>query len=143
MLMMLGPVSFTVAPFNTHETAFTHEAGFAEKPVVGAPIGMEFVGEGPERWLIRARLFPEKFGGMGQLEQLAEIRKSGDPQYMMRGDGAQMGWVVILSVSERSSHLDASGVGRVIDVDIAVQRASKPRDGRFYSLLSRVMLWTR
>ncbi len=47
----------------------------------------------------------------------------------MRGDGALMGWVVIEKVTERSTYLDAKGVGRVIDVDIHVKRSSSPSKG--------------
>ena len=54
----------------------------------------------------------------------------------MRGDGAQMGWVVIEKVAERSSYLDAKGIGRVVDVDITVRRAGKPSDGSFFSLFT-------
>ena len=40
------------------------------------------------------------------------------------------------SVSERASYLDAEGIGRVIDVDIAVRRAAKPSNGSFFSVFS-------
>jgi len=61
----------------------------------------------------------------------------------MRGDGALMGWVNILSVTERASYLGRNGVGKVIDVDITVKRASAPSAGSFFSLLADVLLWTR
>ncbi|MCI5078700.1 phage tail protein [Oricola sp.] len=143
MLMMLGPVQFEVMPFNTDGYGHGHEAGFAEKPVLGTRPVLEFVGEGPESWTIRAKLFPATFGGMGQLELLYQARASGRPQYMMRGDGALMGWVVILSVSERASYLDRNGVGKVIDVDISVKRCGSPGAGSFFSLLADVLLWNR
>lgn len=143
MLMMLGPVQFEVLPFNTDGYGHGHETGFAEKPVLGARPVLEFVGEGPESWSIKARLYPEKFGGMGQLEMLYQARASGRPQYLMRGDGAVMGWVNILSVSERASYLGANGVGKVIDVDISVKRCGRPGAGSFFSLLADVLLWNR
>lgn len=141
MLMMLGPIQFEVVPFNTDGYGHGHEAGFAEKPVLGTRPVLEFVGEGPESWAIKAKLYPEKFGGMGQLEMLYQARASGRPQYLMRGDGALMGWVVILSVSERASYLGGNGVGKVIDVDITVKRCGPPNAGSFFSLLADVLLW--
>lgn len=141
MLMMIGPVQLDVVPFNADGYGHGHEASFAEKPVLGARPPLEFVGEGPETWTIRGKIFPEKFGGMGHLEVLYEARASGLPQYMMRGDGALMGWVNILSVNEKSSYLDKDGVGRVITVDITVKRSSGPSAGSFFSLLADVMLW--
>ena len=136
MLMVLGPVQFEVWPFNATDYEHGHESAFAEKPVLGARPPLEWVGEGPETWTIKARIFPRRFGGLEDLKKLAAARASGRPQYLMRGDGAQMGWVVIERVSERSSYLDAEGIGRVIDVDIAVRRAGKPSNGSFFSLFS-------
>ncbi|MGN7870555.1 phage tail protein [Paracoccus sp. 22332] len=138
MLMMIGPVQFKVAPFNATEYARTHTASHVAKQVLGAAPPLEFTGEGEESWSIRAILFPEKFGGEGTLNILSLMRRSGQPQYMMRGDGGLMGWVVIDSVSERSSYLDPGGVGRVIEVDIALRRTSAPLAGAFFSSLTQV-----
>lgn len=138
MLMMIGPVQFKVAPFNATETARTHTASHVAKQVMGAAPPLEFTGEGEETWAIRAILFPEKFGGEGTLNILSLMRKSGAPQYMMRGDGGLMGWVVIDSVSERSSYLDPGGVGRVVEVDIALRRTTSPLAAAFFSTLNGV-----
>jgi phage protein U len=59
----------------------------------------------------------------------------------MRGDGAVMGWVVILDVKEKSTYLDPKGVGKVIDVDISVKRCDAPPSGSFFSLLADIFLW--
>ena len=139
MLMMIGPVRFEIAPLNATGFDHGHEAGFAEKPVLGTMPPLEFVGAGPESWTINARLFPHKFGGLGDLERLAQTRASGLPQYMMRGDGSLMGWVVITQVSEKWSYLDARGLGRVIDVTITVQRCQGPSAGAYFSILSAAL----
>lgn len=136
MLMVLGPVQFEVWPFNATDYEHSHESAFAEKPVLGTRPLLEWVGEGPETWTIKARMFPRRFGGLEDLKKLAAARASGRPQYLMRGDGAQMGWVVIERVQERSTYLDPKGVGQVIEVDISVKRSAKPSNGSFFSLLS-------
>ena len=136
MLMTLGPIRFEVYPFNATEYDHGHESNFVEKPVLGARPPLEWVGEGAESWSIKACIFPHRFGGLGDLKKLYQARAAGRPLYLMRGDGAQMGWVVIERVAERSSYLDAEGIGRVIDVDIAVRRAAKPSNGSFFSLFS-------
>ena len=136
MLMVLGPVQFEVWPFNATEYEHGHEASFAEKPVLGTRPPLEWVGEGPETWSIKARIFPRRFGGLDDLKKLSQARASGRPQYLMRGDGAQMGWVVIEKVQENSSYLDVKGVGQVIEIDIAVRRSAKPSNGSYFSLLS-------
>jgi phage protein U len=136
MLMSLGPIRFEVYPFNTTEYDHGHESGFVEKPVLGARPPLEWVGEGAENWSIKARIFPHRFGGLDDLKKLYQARAAGRPLYLMCGDGAQMGWVMIEKVAERSSYLDAEGIGRVIDVDIAVRRSAKPSNGSFFSLFS-------
>jgi hypothetical protein len=136
MLMSLGPIRFEVYPLNATEYDHGHETSFVEKPVLGARPPLEWVGEGAESWSIKARIFPHRFGGLGDLKKLYQARAAGRPLYLMRGDGAQMGWVVIERVSERSSYLDAEGIGRVIDVDISVRRSAKPSNGSFFSLFS-------
>jgi phage protein U len=136
MLMTLGPIRFEVYPFNATEYDHGHETSFVEKPVLGARPPLEWVGEGAESWSIKARIFPHRFGGLGDLKKLYQARAAGRPLYLMRGDGVQMGWVVIERVSERSSYLDAEGIGRVIDVDISVRRAAKPSNGSFFSVFS-------
>ena len=135
MLMSLGPVQFEVYPFNATGYTHEHEAAFAEKPVVGAMPPLEWVGQGAESWTISARLFPAKFGGLGDLQLLYQVRASGLPHYLMRGDGTPLGWVVVESVSEKSSYLDAKGVGQIIDVDISVKRSGKPSAGSFFSIM--------
>ena len=136
MLMSLGPVRFEIYPFNATDYGHEHESSFVEKPVLGTRPPLEWVGEGSERWSITARIFPHRFGGLGDLKTLYQARAAGRPLYLMRGDGAQMGWVVVDKVTERSSYLDAKGIGRVIDVDITLRRAAKPSDGSFFSLFA-------
>lgn len=136
MLMSLGPVKFEVFPFNATGYEHGHESAHVEKPVLGTRPTLEFVGEGTESWSISARIFPHKFGGLSDLKQLYQARAAGKPLYLMRGDGSQMGWVIIDRVSERSSYLDRNGVGKVIEIDISVRRAAKPSNGGFYSVFS-------
>jgi phage protein U len=136
MLMMIGPVRLKIAPFNATEATFTHGADFAEKPVMGTRPPLEYVGDGSQSWTIAAHLFPERFGGESNLVVLRAIR--GIPQYMMRGDGSVMGWVVISQVTERSSYFDKRGRGRVIDVDITLRRAKAPSPAGFFAALAPI-----
>lgn len=138
MLMMIGPVKFEVAPMNAHEVSHGHETAYVEKPVMGGMPPVEYVGEGAETWAIRGRLFPRRFGGLNHLSVLYEARKSGLPHYMMRGDGALMGWVVIERVSERSTYLDKGGVGQMIEFDLQVRRCPAPFAGLYFSIMEAI-----
>lgn len=135
MLYMLGPIRFEIAPFNLTETTFSHGASFSEKPVVGQRPPLEWTGDGAQTWSLRANLFPERFGGEGNLLALRTMRLLGQPQYMLRGDGLPIGWVVIDSVTERASYLDRRGRGRVVEVDITLRRSSAPNAGAFFGAL--------
>ena len=138
MLMMIGLVALEVAPFNATEYTHAQSASHAEKPVLGTRAPLEFTGQGAETWQVRANLFPERFGGEDNLTTLSLMCSSGLPQYMARGDGSLMGWVIIESVSERSSFLDASGVGKVIEVDISLRRSQAPTVAGYFAALSAV-----
>lgn len=138
MLMMIGPVKLQIAPLNATAVGHNHQTAYVEKPVMGAMPPVEWVGEGAETWTITAKLFPERFGGMGDLRLLQEARRSGLPQYMMRGDGALMGWVVIESVDEQSTYLNGGGVGKVIDISIGLRRTQAPFAGLYFSIMEAI-----
>lgn len=141
MLMAIGPARFQIAPMNATRVGHKHASAFAEKAVIGARPLLEFVGEGHEEWKVVGTIFPHKFGGLGDLELLRQARASGRPQYMMRGDGRVMGWVVILDVTETSSYLSSTGVGRVIEIEVTVRRSERPSGGSFFSIMKSVFEW--
>jgi len=140
LLICLGPIQFEIEPLNLTGYDHAHSSAFAEKPVLGAPMPLEWVGEGPESWSFTAKLFPHRFGGLDDLKRLQQARAAGQPIYLMRGDGEQMGWVVIESVSEQASFLDSHGIGKVIAVDIKVKRSTKPSAGSYFSIFSGALL---
>ncbi|WP_441252415.1 phage tail protein [Tardiphaga sp. 71_E8_N1_1] len=135
MLCQLGACQFTVAPFNMHET--DHEAGasFASHEVLGRMPDLEFVGEAAETWTIRGRLFPERFGGLGEMANLHAMRRAGSAQFFMRGDGVPMGWVVIERVTEKSTYIGPNGVGRVIEFEANLKRSGSPNAAGIFNAL--------
>jgi phage protein U len=136
MLFSLGSLSIEVAPFNVHEVYEDGSTEYALKPVVGAEPLLEFVGEGPNEISLSGKLFPIAIGGLDELELLKQMRVSGKPQYLMRGDGTPQGWFAITHVSSRSSFLGRQGVGRQIDVSISLTRSQKPSAQSFFSLVA-------
>jgi phage protein U len=132
MLLGLGSVVFRILPIGLDEIDHAATASFAAHPVLGDMPSLEFTGKGPETWRIRGTLMPEFSAGTGagdgqdDLNALHAMRESGQAQYLMRGDGVPLHWVVITRVAERSRRLNAKGVGRIIEVEIDVVRALKP-----------------
>lgn len=141
MRMQLGSVVFEIAPIGVDEIDHAGSASFASHPVLGDMPSLEFTGEGREEWRLRGVLMPEFSSRMGagdgldDLARLHAMRKSGDAQYLMRGDGVPLGWVVIMQVSERSRRLNASGIGRIIEVEIDVVATTSPASDNFSAFL--------
>lgn len=126
MLLQIGPLQFDVAPMNAHELTRDAAADYARKDIIGRRKGYEFVGEGDEKRTIKGKLFPLKTGGLGALQLLHSLRQSGTAQYLVRGDGAALGWFVITNVGEVHTYLDRNGVGQVIEVTVSIERADSP-----------------
>lgn len=139
MLMMLGALRIEIAPFNVHEITETGETDYAVKPVVGTEQPIEFVGEAMNSISLSGRLFPHELGGLDELELLRQMRMSGKPQYLMRGDGTPYGWFAILGVQSRSSFLSQHGIGKQIEVSINLRRAPLPSPFSFFSLMQGLL----
>lgn len=140
MLMQLGSVTFEVIPFNTDGYSREASYDFAAHDVMGRLRPREAMGEGDENWTIGGRLFPDHFGGLGSLDTLNTMRLAGTAQILVRGDGRNMGWFLIQSVSERSSHLRRDGVGRQIDVDISLTKSGRPSASSMMQTLMRLFI---
>lgn len=136
MLYQLGALSITVAPFNVDKVQMSSSTDYAAKPVIGTMPPLEYVGEGATTWRLSGTLFPKVIGGMSQLAILHQMRERGQPQFLQRGDGAPMGWVVIEKVMERSSHLAADGVGRKVDVTIHLKKSGRPSKLALFTILA-------
>jgi phage protein U len=136
MLAQLGSVVFEVVAPNIHEVARNTGAAYAEKDVMGRRPPLEFVGEAPEEWQLSGKLFPAKFGGLEDLEDLHDQRMAGKALPFMRGDGVPLGWVVIEKIQEKSIHLDQQGVGQLIEVELSLKRADSPKERDVYSSIA-------
>ena len=128
----VGYLVFEVSPFNTHQVERTSQTDFAEKPILGAPPRLELMGEGVETVTMSCRLFPEALGGLDELELLRRMRQSGGAAALMRVDGVTLGWLVLTNFRELHTFLAGNGVGRVVDVEISLQRAYKPTTSEYF-----------
>jgi phage protein U len=138
-LMALGPVAFEIYPLNPQATDRSTEASWVEKPVVGRRPPLEFTGDGSEEMAISAKLFPAKFGGLSALAALDAMRASATPHFLVRGDGTPLGWFCVVSVKEKSTYLNAAGVGQIIDVDLNLKRADAPGASGYMAALMSLL----
>lgn len=139
MLYMLGALRIQVAPFNIADVSESGSTDYAVKGVVGVEQPLEFVGEGSNEMTLTGQLFPLALGGMSELEVLTQMRVSGKPQYLMRGDGRPLGWFAILGADTRHGYLNSQGVGKQIEVRINLRRAQTPSALSYFSLISALI----
>lgn len=137
MLFQLGAVTFEVFPLNVDKATREVGADYAAKDVIGAPKPREFTGEADETVELSGTLWPSKFGGLSTFEALQDIARTGEPQPLVRGDGAFYGWFLIDKVKEESTYLDARGVGRKIAFSASLTRS--PRAASASGAMSTLM----
>jgi phage protein U len=137
MLYQLGAAQFEVAPVNIHQVKRQVGADFAAKDIVGAPRPREFVGEADEQITLSGKIFPAHFGGLGGLAAMEAMARSGQPQMLVRGDGAVLGWYVIVKLSEQQSYLDQNGVGKIIEFEMTLMKS--PTAASAGSMLATLM----
>ena len=134
VLFQIGLLQVEVVPFNFDEVSVTTGADFAAKAIVGGPKPREFTGEADTELSFRGKIFPQRLGGLDELDLCETLSKSGDPQMVVRGDGRVLGWFYIEKLEARHSTLDARGVGREIAVDVKMVKS--PRAASASSMLS-------
>jgi hypothetical protein len=87
------------------------------------------MGEGDERFAIIGTLFPLRMAqlygqsGLDELQTLDTIRKAGQPQILVRGDGANLGWFLVEEVHEKNTRLMATGIGQIIEYEISLVKS--------------------
>lgn len=138
MLYQLGTVTFEVLTPNIHKVGRSTTTDFAAKDVMGAMRPREHTGEGDEGIRLAGRILPDHLGGLGSLEDLDKMRRTGVAQILVRGDGTNMGWFVIEGIDEQHEYLAKDGVGRWIEFDVALTRAPKPSAASYIRTLLRL-----
>lgn len=85
------------------------EARFARHAIVGGDEVVQFTGLPSETITLEGRIYPHFRGGLGQLDTLRALVRSGEPRVLADLDGFVRGMWVATSVEERQTHLDGSG----------------------------------
>lgn len=126
MLYQIGPVTISTFPLSTTGVERQDGADFAVHDLLGRRKGREHVGDGDDFITMRGSILPFRpmLDGRRELEMLRGSMKSGEPQLVMRGDGRNMGWYVIESLSEQHVEIQWNGVGFRIDVEWKLTKVS-------------------
>jgi uncharacterized protein len=126
MLYMIGPITVDVFPFNADAVSEEGTTDYAKKDLLGRLPGREFVGEGDETLSIKGQILPSKLGGMSSLEALQGLRRRGERVFVMRGDGAVLGWYAVEHVTKNHEMLGPNGVGQVVKHEIKLVMVEPP-----------------
>lgn len=136
VLFQIGLLQIEVAPFNFDESELEMGFDFAAKDIVGAPKPREKVGQADTMLRFRGKLYPHRLGGLTELQIAERMSTSGDPQMVVRGDGAVLGWFFVEKLRERSGYFNSVGVGREIEVDVELVKS--PNAASASSMLSTI-----
>jgi phage protein U len=140
MLYQLGALTFRVSAPNLHEFEREAVADYAPKDVVGTLRPLEHMGEGDSIITLRGRLFPRRWGGLSSLALLEQMRLSGEPQILVRGDGVNEGWWVVERYREHHTHLGGDGVGRIIEYEIQLKKSPHAATALgYFSMIMRLI----
>lgn len=83
---------------------------------------LQFTGWGEDTITLQGVIFPEYWGGTGQLDALRELGNTGQPQTLIDGRGRVLGQWVITEVQERQSTFAQRGVARRQEFTITLKR---------------------
>jgi uncharacterized protein len=67
-------------------------------------------------------------GGLYHLDVLDNMRRLGEAQILIRGDGWHFGWFIIESLNRGHSLLAVDGIGQMIEFEASFQRVPIPND---------------
>lgn len=143
VLFQWGTIQFQVYPLNVSDLSHHTGADWARKEVAGAAMYREWVGENDEQIQIKGRVFPHYFarksrerkltklpssGGLGHLDVLDNMRRTGQAHTLIRGDGWHFGWFIMDTLQRAHSLIASDGIGQQIDFEASFQRVPVPDD---------------
>ena len=97
----------------------------ARKEILGAPARHEKVGEGDFKLSLGFKIAPREFGGLSTLTHLHQAAQACTPVFVLRG-ATPMGWYIVQSINSGHRHIDAGGIGRLVDASIELERTDGP-----------------
>ncbi|MFC5509256.1 phage tail protein [Bosea massiliensis] len=141
-LMILGAVVFELR-HNLSGTTFEGDTDFAEHKVLGGSSLYEHMTLGERERTIKGTTFPmdPDYGSAAAVvAALDAMREAGQPQHLMRGDGASLGWHLITKVKAEGEHLAHHGVPHKLDFLVSLTQCDAPPVTGFASIIADFFL---
>lgn len=124
VMMILGRYSFGLNTAAFQELNRNTEWRWGSQDVFEALPVLQFTGLGKDSITLPGTIYPEYWGGTGQLDQLRALAGLAKPQTLIDGRGNVLGEFVITGVQERQSVFAQAGVARKQEFTITLERYS-------------------
>lgn len=122
VMMMFGGFQFGLDTAAFQELNRNTEWRWPAQDVFESRPVLQFTGYGEDTITLPGIIFPEYWGGTGQIETLRALGDLGEPQTLIDGRGNVLGEWVITSVQERQSVFAQAGVGRRQEFTVTLKR---------------------
>lgn len=127
IMMKLGPYSFGLQTAAYQEFQRSTAYTWAAQARFGKLDTLQPTGPGEDTITLPGVVYPEHFGGTGQLDAMRALAEQQLPQALIDGRGNMLGQWVIESIDETGTIFAARGVARKQDFSMKLKRA--PEDG--------------
>jgi phage protein U len=121
-MMILGEYAFGLNTAAFQELNRDTQWRWGSQDVFDALPALQFTGWGEDTITLPGVIFPEYWGGTGQLDELRALGDTGEPQILIDGRGNVLGEWVITSVSERQSIFGPAGAARRQEFTVSLKR---------------------
>lgn len=122
VMMMLGTFQFGLDTAAFQELNRNTEWRWPAQDVFESLPVLQFTGHGEDTITLPGIIYPEYWGGTGQLNALRQLGDLGEPQTLIDGRGNVLGEWVITGVQERQSVFAAAGVARRQEFTVSLKR---------------------
>lgn len=122
VMLTLGGYTFGLDTAAFQELNRSTEWNWPKQDVFGSRPVLQFTGWGEDTITLPGVIFPEHWGGTGQLDALRALGDGRAPQILIDGRGNILGEWVITSVQERQSVFAQRGVARRQEFTVTLKR---------------------
>lgn len=136
VMMTLGGYRFGLDTAAFQEMNRTTEWNWPKQDVFESRPVLQFTGWGEDTITLPGVIFPEYWGGTGQLDALRALGDAGQPQTLIDGRGNVLGEWVITNVTERQSVFAQRGVGRRQEFTVTLKRFGSDNAAMLPALVS-------
>lgn len=122
IMLQLGSFQFSVNTAAYQDLRRSTQYKWATQDRFGQAPARQFTGYGDDSITLQGVIYPEYRGGLGQLDQMRAIARSGQPQLLVDGNGRIMGRWVIEQVDEGQTVFAINGQARKQEFTLQIKR---------------------